>query len=400
MARLISDILGVDRISFKRTVDHWEALSGRKSHDIGLYSDMRVKAIAAIKQLGLDPTEVLGNELYFVLQQKATDDNFWLNDFLKITSDDSVKKQLAKIAKWIEKNCKTLDVWAVKSSVLKAYIKKTPPKNLMKTLGIRSVDSMLKRIDTDAILCLCETLENTEWKAKFNQNFKKIKASDFDQKKIRIEILDAQKIERLNKTNYNRSRIILPNYQSGGVLLVPAETRFPLDTTAMLLSIVEVISDLRRHSAYFRMISVKKDFAAKYFEVAEHGIAKASSVVSEIGWNSIHRHLIGNQDFMSQIETPYISHEEFATKSATKLLRNEDPRFDFWHDLDYVFFNDKNGTPVSMNLMDIVVAASNKLPYNQSHKAYGQNKLWEELWARYLTNDDVAEEIVGKFLNL
>lgn len=398
MSRLISEILDTERISFKHLIDDWERRSDKQGHDLGLYSDMRVRAIAGVKMLGLDPTDTISHELYFALQERARQDNEWLENYLKISSKDNPEEVLKKVTKWVTKNSKMLDAWVCKPALLKNILKKQPPKVLMKALGLRSVDSMLKRNTIAEVTTLAYELETADWTAKFKQNFKKFKVGDFDVKKISFGIVETERAPKLAKAKLNITKIVLPNYETGSVILVPPKTRFPLDVLALTATLLESVSDIRRHSAYFRILSVRKDFGQQFYEVSSRGIIRASSNISEIGWNSIHRHLVGNEDFMSQIEQPYITYEEFSVQPALNLLGTHDPRFEFWRDLEYVFFHGRKEPVVSMNLIDVVSNATNRVPYRGAKNTYGKSRLWEELWARYLTHDNVAEEIIDKFL--
>lgn len=399
MARVISDILDTNRLDFKNTLDIWEKRSGQHSHDLRLYSDMRSRAIDAVKKLGLDPTDTISGELYFALQERARQDNAWLENYLKTTKDETSRKHIEKIVSWVIKNSHNKEVWVCKSAKHKQLLKKLPPKNLMKVLGLRSVDSMLKRVSTLEILTLALELEPEDWKQKYRQNYRKLKVSDYDSIKVEVKIVDDTKTEKLLKNGFDKSKIVIPNNEAGGIVVVIPQARFPLDTIAIVSSLAEALADLRKHSAYFRTVSVYKDFGQKISDVANHGIIGASSIHTEIGWNSIHRHLVGNEDFFNKVEQPYISYDEFLAQSAVDLLSKHDPRFEFWNNLEYVFFTDKHKNNVSMNLIDVVTNGVNKHTYKKSTKTYGKSKLWEELWARYLVHDNVANDIVTKFLD-
>lgn len=398
MSRLISEILDTERVSFKHLIDDWEARSGRQGHDLQLYSDMRGRSIEAVKMLGLDPTDTISGELYFALQQRAADDNNWLANVLKISSNDSTEDLVNKSLKWVTKNSKNLDVWVCKQASIKNLLKKQPPKILMKTLGLRSVDSMLKRNTVAEVLTLAYEVETEEWVAKFRQNYKKFKINNFDQERISFGVVEKDRIPKLEKSGVNVTKIVLPNYELGSVMVIPPKTRFPLDVLAIVAVIAESLADMCKHGAYFRMLSVRKDFGQRFYELTTKGILSASTNISEIGWNSVHKHLVGNEDFMSQIEQPYISHDEFVTTSALRLLVEHDKRFEFWENLEYVFYHNGSQAPVSFNLIDVVTNTTNRTPHHHAKNTYGKNRLWEELWLRYLSYDKVAEDIIDKFL--
>lgn len=398
MSRLISDILDADRVQFKHLIDDWERRSGRHGHDLRLYSDMRSRAVSAIKLLGLDPTDTISYELYFALQERAKQDDSWLQNYLKINPADKPEEVIKKITKWVEKHSRALDVWVCKLAILKTILKKQPPKTLMKSLGLRSIDSILKRNSVTEIITLAFEIESYDWATKFKQNYKKFKVGDFDVKKISFNVIESERVPKLEKAGLNATKFVLPNYETGSLTLVAPKTRFPLDVLAITAALLESVSDMRRHSAYFRTLSVRKDFGEQFYEVCTSGIIRASANISEIGWNSIHRHLVGNEDFMAQIEQPYISYEEFSVSPALHLLSEHDSRFEFWKNLEYSFYHGTGHAPVSMNLIDVVSNATNKVPFSRGNTNFGKSRLWEELWARYLTQDYVAEEIIDKFL--
>lgn len=398
MSRLISDILDADRVGFKHLIDDWERRSGKQGHDLRLYSDVRSKAVDAVKILGLDPTDTISGELYFALQEKARDDNVWLADVLKVSVNDKPEDVVKKCLKWVTKNSKHLDAWVCKQAPIKSLLKKYQPKILMKTLGLRSVDSMLKRNSVAEVLTLAYEVESDDWVEKFHQNYKKFNISNFDQEKISFGVVEKDRIQKLEKAGVNVTKVVLPNYELASVLIVPPKNRFPLDVLAIVAVLSETLADIRKHGAYFRMLSVRKDFGHQFYELTTKGILGASGNISEIGWNSIHKHLVGNEEFMSQIEQPYISHDEFTTLPAINLLAEYDPRFKFWENLEYVFYHNHSHQPVSFNLIDVVTNTTNSTPHHEAKNIYGKSRLWEELWLRYLSHDNVAEDIIDKFL--
>lgn len=399
MSKVISDILGQDRLKFRHNIESWEKRAGSPSHDLHLYSDMRASAISAVEHLGLDPSDTISGELYFALQERARQDNLRLSDIIGISSADTPDKMLNKITKWVTKNSSNLDVWTLKASVVRTILKKSPPRVVMKSLGLRSVDSMLKRSNVAEILSLADELETSNYRTKLITAIKKVKPSDFDQRKVTFEEVDKKRIERLQKADFNLSKVVLPNYVLGSITIIPPTSRFPLDVLAVTMIISEILAEMRRHSAYYRTLSTRWDFGEQFAKVADMGIHHASRGLSEIGWNSIHKHLVGNEDFFARIEQPYLTIEEFRAEPAVAMLSRIDPAFKYWENLEYTFYHHGSEAPVSLNLIDVVINGANRHPYHLQQSAYGQAKLWEELWARYLTHDQVAEDIIGNFIS-
>lgn len=398
MARVISDILDADALQFKHLIEKWERRTGYKGHDLSLYSDMRSEAIAAINGLGLDPTDTVSGELYFALQERARQDNEWLASHIKVEESDTPDELMKKIVAWVQRHASSTDVWVCKQSLIRGLLKKQPPKSVMKSLGLRSVDSMLKRNNSAEILTLAYELESPEWTKKFKLQLKKCKTSDFDVTKIQFVVLPKERMEKIKKAGYPVSRIVSPNYELGGVLILPALYRFPLDVLAAVVSVAEAIYDIRKHSSLYRTLSVRKDFGLQFYNISSLGLSKASQSMSEVGWNSLHRHLVGNDFVMAKIEQPHLTKEDMHAENSLNFLLSQDRRFRYWKNLEYAVFSEAGKYPVSLNLVDVVMNASNRLPYGGGSLSYARMRLWEELWARYLNSDKVIEDVVDSYL--
>ncbi len=398
MSKVIADILNVDRIKFRDLLDALEAKSGRNSYDNAIYSQMRSSALLATKELGLDVSDTAVGELYFVLQERAKQDNALLERYLGISPDDTPEKTIKKIVAWLNKNSHQAKNWTVKSSLFKVLLKKQPPKVVMKSLGLRSVDSMLKRNDPSMLVALASLLEKPEWNQKFNLNYKKLGAVDFDYKKTNLVVVDKKFASKLVKAGYDKSRVVLPHYISGGVFIFPPVSRFPLDSLAFFMLLSETFLDVSRHSTFYKFISVRSDFAKIIYDTIESGINITSNKISKIGWNSLHRHLVGNSDFDALSSLPHIDNDDFVSVSPLEVLVKINSRFEFWNSLEYVFYGQDGKSSISMNLADTIINSTNRRPYFQSSRGYGRAKLWEELWARYLRSDSVAEEVISNYL--
>jgi hypothetical protein len=397
LSRIISDILGAPEPNFSHLLQEWERKAGRPSHDVRLVSDMSTRAKEALSSLGFDQDDTTAHELYFALQHKVQNDNIRIARAIGVEDSDDPVEMLQKVVAWVEKQDIYRDVWVLKQSVIKTFLQKQPPKILMKTLGLRSAESMLKRNSPCELLPLAYTLEKQEWSQKFRQGFKKLKVSDFQVKPISIYVCSDERVQKLKKAGYPVTRIVTPCYELGSMSLIPPQSRFTGDVLAITVSLLETIADLRRHSAYYRVLSVRRDFGNRFYEVCDHGITQASRLLAHMGWNSVHKHLIGNRDFFDEVEQPHLMHEDMYTSSTTQVLSHADPGLAFWDGLEYVFFAPRNQYPVSLHLVDVITNASNRYPYQQATTHYGKARLWDELWSRYLANETLSEQTVGQF---
>ena len=398
MSRLISDILETDLVKFNHLIKSWEERTGHEGVDLKLYSDLRHKALKAAEKLGLDPTDTIPKELYFALQERAKQDNTRLSMQLNTKDHDSPQDVINKAVKWTLKESLTDQVWAVKQIKVKSILKKCSPKATTKAMGLRSIDSMLKRINTSEVLASVNQIESDDWQEKLINEYKKLKPSDFDNTKIKGYVFDKTRTKKLIKAGYPANQFITPCYELGSFVVLPFNSRFPLDVLATVTMLAEIIYEIRKHSALYRILSVRKDFGNQVSAIALEGVGSATNKMSEIGWNSLHRHLVGNEYVISRFEQPYWSSDDLRAESSIDFLVRNDPEFEYWKDLEYTFFHNDNHQPVSLNLIDVAVNSSNKIPHHESSMRYGKMRLWEELWARYLKSDHVIDEIVDDYL--
>lgn len=397
MSRLIYDILKPSQPNFQHTLREWEDRAGRAGHDIRLTSDIRARSKKAVEELGLDSNDTKASELYFALQGRASEDNDWLARYFGIGRQDSPEVCLRKILSWLEKN-HLPTAWVCKAPVIKTALKNHPPKILMKSLGLRSAESMLKRNNPAELLPLSLCMEPSSWRAKLRLDYKKYKPNDFDETKISVHIVSSDRAAKLASHGLQKSRVVIQCYETGSIVLIPPKTRFNMDVLAITTSLLEAVTEIRRSSAYYRTISVRKDFGLQFYAACELGLVKASSKLSHVGWNSLHRYLMRDKAIFSRLEQPHLTKEDIEISNSVDSLSDLDPRFEYWGGLDYVFFGKSLERPVSLHLVDVVTNASNRLSYSESSVAYGRARLWDELWSRYLAEEATAENVIDRFL--
>ena len=267
----------------------------------------------------------------------------------------------------------------------------------MKALGLRSVDSMLKRNSAHELYIYAKHIESKQWQSKFTEKMKRMAPSDFDTHPIEPIVVSAERANKLRTSQFPMSQLVTPNYETGAILVIAPPRRFNLDSLAVVLALLESVSELKKHSAYFRSISVRPDFAERVLGVLTSGLPKLSKR-NHATWSSFYRHLVGNEAVRVKIEQPHIVASDFAATPATDILANVDSELAFWSGGDYVFYVDTHGNHVSMHVVDVVTNASNKLPYSMSRADYGRARLKDELHARYLNEQQSFEEIIDEFL--
>lgn len=398
MSKTLSLSLEAEEPAFSQRLSEWERKSGQPSHDVRLVSDISNKVKQSIKLSDLDEYDTTPKELYYSLLHRVKQDNDVIAGIIGINSQDSPHTSIEKIVKWVSKLELQKELWVIKNSVVKSYLKKRPPKLLMKSLGFRSVDSMLKRCDPSDLIGIASIVEKHDWLEKLHNNYSNLQPKDFHEEKATIHIIEPEKIKKLRDNGLRTTRIITPCYETGVIVLLTPIQRFQNDVLTITVTLLETIADMRRRSAYLRLISTHTDFGKKVSLMSSHGLKHASENYHGLHWNPLHRHLVGNEEFISNLEQPHLSHLDLMTHNTPDVLAQYDPRFDFWKNQDHVIYALDGHQPVSLHLADVSINASNQVDFENSAKLYAQHRLHEKLWGAYLDHETIRQQIIGSYL--
>ncbi len=384
---------------FSHLIREWETKVGKKGHDIQLVAEVSVRAKRVIAELGLDEDDTTPKELYYALLDRVNQDSADLAKQIGVSEEDSAEQMVQKVAAWYDSLELEKELWVIKESTIKACLKKTSPKQIMKALGFRSVDSMLKRCDPSIIIALSKLIERPEWQIKFRSEYKRLKPIDFRALRARVHVVVGEQRRKLERTGFRTSRIVSPCYETGAIVVVPPSKRFSSDVLSVATSLIETTRDMRRYSAYFRLISTESKFGSKVADVCNFGLNRSSAMHYNFHWNPIHRHLLGNSEYMNRIEQPHLTHTDLRTSSSAEVLARGNERFKFWQGSEYVLFATAPHPAVSLHVADAAINASNNSRFEESLSVYAKNQLWEELWANYLSHQALHDEIVGSFFD-
>ena len=147
MTRFLSESLQAREPFFQMELRKLERSRGNPGSDISLSSQLQQGADRKLKELGLDPKDTTGVELYHTLLERIKADDARLVKTLRtraathISADGDI---VAGMVHALHEAPLPHSGLSLKSTSFKSLIKKHPPKRTMKRLGYRSLDSFLK----------------------------------------------------------------------------------------------------------------------------------------------------------------------------------------------------------------------------------------------------------------
>lgn len=402
MGTFLRDLLDAEEPLFSLGLQQLEKASGNHGTDTRLIGEIMEKTRASMRDLGLDPADTTGREFYQALVARITEDDKRLAHQIGGTDIYNVRHMIPYIIT-AAKSVKTdWSCWVLKRSVAKELLRKMPPKALMKHLGYRSIDSMLKNEPIDELYTALRFSEGDDWLIKYNELFKTVTPSDFETRDISLVVMDHDKYVDLAEHFVHKKRHNITHTKEMGVIVVvpmKAETMQGITLKSLPL-IFHYLNEVRLYSAFFKLKQVSKNFGEIIVTTLIADPGKASSMAGQyVHWRVIQRYY-GKLDGEKHPEDfqPHVHPEDLHWRRAEEMLYELDPDMKFWDQKDYVgmLFD---GRPVTLNLMDVSLSASNQETYETHYVYHFRESLWNEIFMRYMGHKNLEDQILKQLDN-
>lgn len=405
MSRILRDLLDAEEPQFSLSLRQLELASGQAGEDARLIGEIAHKMTKAIAHIGLDPRDSTDREIYRAMLAQIERDNKRVCERIGGRDPDNVREMIPLMIAAVETTKIPKTCWALKRSVAKKLLKKMPPKQLMKHLGYRSVDSMLKHEPIDELYTALRFSEGADWLNKYNELFKTVRPSDFEDRQISIVVMDHDKYVGLAE-HFVQKKLhnITHTKEMGTIVVVPMHATHMKGITLKSLPLLfHYINEVRLYSAFFKLKQVSKNFGEVVVEtlIADPGAA-AQLAGQYIHWRVIQRYYgkptIGVERTAEAFE-PHVHPEDLHWRRAEENLTLIDPDMSFWVGLDYVARTARDGMPLTFNMMDVSLAYSNGERFETRYSYHFRESLWNEIFMRYMGNKNLEDSILKQLDN-
>jgi hypothetical protein len=387
MTRVLSELLGAKEPAFRHGLRQLEKAGGGSNEDIRLSSDITSHIRRALLELGLDPNDTSGRELYAALMNRTKQDELVLRKIFDI--DSNCNDLSVRIMRAIDRVAIPKTSFALKNSTTKRLLKKNAPKKAMKMLGYRSLDSMLKHEAPALIYAAAEVAETPAWHRHMMAAYKNVSARDFETRNISVLAPEGKNWEKL-AANYVGSikNNILAFNELGAVVLLPVHGAPDGAALACLLLSLHAINGIRMASTYLKLHQVKPDFGEILARSARSDQATKAKLLGEaLPWNIVHHFFARSENsYAEDLFQPHVQPEDLHWQPAEQALAMLHNRFAFWAHAAYLGLLDQ-GNAVSLNLTDAALNFCNNMPYEKRVVSYFRDHLWHELLMRYIHQD-------------
>jgi hypothetical protein len=395
MTRYLSQALGAEEPYFSQSIAALEQASGSPSEDIRLSADVMERARGKIAELGLDPKDTTAEELYGALHQRLAVDDGVVREALQIAGTAAPSEIVSAVCRFLETRRQPNDCFVLKTSVARRLLKKCPPKNVMKKLGYRSLDSLLKREVPAMLYAAAFITEGSQWHRRFRSLYATLRPSDFEPRTITFHSPTNKHWQKLAHDYVTKNHQNIFCFKDlGAIVMLPIDAAVDGLAITQLLIALEHMNDIRAQSSFAKLQQVKPDFGTIMQRTSlTESYTNAVLAGQPVSWRMIQRYYGRAQGEVSVAAfEPHVQAEDLAWYDAEDVLSELSPRLAFWQHTQCLCVMHADG-PVSMNILDVALNYCNHLPFSERVVRFLRDNLWHELMARYLHQQNLEEAL-------
>lgn len=388
---------------FEHSLHQLEVLTGKKNVDVRLAAEIAEKAADRLKLLGVGP-DAPGEDVYNVLIAQVQRHDDRLARAIGGTDPSNLAEMIPLIVAAAEAAPLPKDGWFLKVDKAREMLRQQPPEAIMEVLGYHLVSQMLDHEDIHELFLALRFVQPSDWLNNFNKQYAELTAADFEPRRIKVVRFDPAKWGNIAEHFIQKKRHnITHSKEMGAIAVMPMlQERMTGVTLKVLPLLCHYFNEIRLYSSFFKLNQAKKNFGRV---VTDTLIADPSHVrltdSAHIHWRVIQRYfgkLTG--EVHPEIFEPHLQPEDLHWRRAEDVLYEIDPELEFWRGLDYVaVLRDQPLAPVTFNLMDISLGYSNAIAYQDRYLYHFRESLWNEVFARYLGEKVLEEQLLVKLDN-
>lgn len=192
MSKAISRLLDQPEHLVSKLLTKLEDKNGYPSHDARHLAENIQSVRRKIGELNLDPNDTTAEELYQALLSKFETDSRSFEARYHLDSN-SFEARADQAVRLVSSNIQMPQRWALKSPAAKNLLRRQVPRRLMKQLGYRSLDSLLKRENLCEIYSALSFIESAAWHKELNRLVSKLDSTAFELRPLSLIYLPRAK---------------------------------------------------------------------------------------------------------------------------------------------------------------------------------------------------------------
>lgn len=388
---------------FDHALHQLEQQSQQKGVDIKLAAEIAESAAARTRQLGLTASAT-GPELYAALIRQVAQHDDHLARSIGGTEPSNLGQMIPLIVKAAKAAPLPKDGWFLKEAKAKEMLKRTPPMAIMDRLGYHLVSRLLETEDIYELFLALRFAQDAEWLNNFDRQYLDLSPDDFEPRSIKVVPFAVEKWGDIAEHFIQKKRHnITHSKEMGAIAIMPMRETHMIGVTLKVMPLLfHYFNEIRLYSSFFKLMQTKKNFGAIVSDTLIADPAHLKIVDNaHIHWRVIQRYFGKlSAEVHPEIFEPHVQPEDLHWRRAEAILYEIDPELKFWKNLDYVAVlkGDTHDT-VTFNLMDLSLAYSNGVQYEDRFLYHFRESLWNEVFARYMGEKVLEKQLLEKLDN-
>jgi hypothetical protein len=398
---MIGKFLQAKEPLFDHALDQLEQTSGRKNVDVKLAAEITEKVAQRLKKLHLEH-DASGEDIYNALIERVKTDDDRLARAIGGTDPSDLRQMIPLIVRAAENAPLPKDGWFLEEGVARAMLRRKPPEAIMELLGYHLVSQLLDGEDIYELFLALRFVESPEWLNDFDGLYKELTPRDFELRQIRVVPFAIEKwgdvaAHFIAKKRHN----ITHSKEMGAIAIMPMrETHMTGVTMKVLPLLCHYFNEIRLYSSFFKLMQSKANFG----EIISNTLIADPAHVKLTDHNHIHWRVIQRyfgkltNETHPEIFEPHVQPEDLHWRRAEEVLYDIDPKLEFWKGMDYVAVQ-KGDNTITFNLMDVSLAYSNGIGFEDRYLYHFRESLWNEVFARYMGEKVLEDQLLVKLDN-
>ncbi|HSX05569.1 MAG TPA: hypothetical protein VLF69_03830 [Candidatus Saccharimonadales bacterium] len=398
MSRVLAQLMGAAEPALRTQLQRLEKAAGLPGADIRLMMQVVNETRGKIRELGLDPHDTTGPELYAALQTRLLRDEIQVRAGLNVRADNTAPAVIEAVQCYLSKLKLPTQTFVVKQTAMRTLLKKLQPKATMKKLGYRSLDSMLKHESVAQLLAAASLIESHDWQVRRLEAYKKLKPGNFEVRQTTFLAPSAKhwpEVAAQFTTKHKHNLLMLP--ELGAVILLPTEHDLPGLAITTLTLATQAVNDMRSIGSYLKLQQVQPNFGELFAQAMQHEPMTSAELAGQfLPWKVVqwfYGH--GHSPYHPEAFEPHVQPEDLTWHEAEDVLARLHPAMEFWQGGQLLALLDA-GQPVSLNLLDVALGVCNGVDYANRIVHHLRINLGRELMARYLHQDNLHTMLLGQ----
>lgn len=352
----------------------------------------------------LDPKDRTATNVRTVLRKTILHHEEELLDYIdNIEGSD----ELAKATVLARKMARVGPGYFLKREYAAEILRKRPPENVLKYLGVVTVDEALKNHDVVEIFTALRFMESDEWMHQtFDIAYSAFTAADFEEREIEIRVLGKEWHEVAEKFVAKKHHNVSHLKEFGVIFLNPVQERVPGKFFRDFALLFHYCREIDFYSKMFRIFAQGPQFADK-FKSLLRGDVPETNKLDPGQWMIVQRYLskIDPSDprlFMPRVNPESMHWRRGEEDIAAFQIPGVQLNLNIWMDLDWVaemFDKTQGGSKelVSFDLEDNAMTLVSFVEDEEDDQPFTYHQMeamWTRIFSEYAGGDENMEKLL------